>query len=650
MRTRIGTRVILGAALVTALTIGAMAALVIGAHRADLIREKTLSVNQLSETVKNSTFYDMLENRRDSLQRQMVTLGAQKGIEKVRLFNKEGRIMFSSEAAEIGRTVNKRNEACTACHAIDKPLEQPPIPARSRIFSDAASRHRVLGIINPIENQASCSSASCHAHPAGERVLGILDITVSLAEVDRGIAESQARMVLLAVLAIAAISGILWWLSRILVVRPVQALAAGTRRVAEGDLTTKIPADADHELGDLARAFNEMTLRLSEAQRQLTQADKLASVGRLAAGVAHEINNPLTGVLTYASFLLKRSEDRPEVKADLEVIVRETKRCREIVKGLLDFARQTPPRRQLTDLNEVARRAVTMVMNRLKLDRVSLSLELAPELPAVEADPNQMQQVLVNLLVNAADAIGAEGGTIRLCSCKALLPPYGYAPIRKALCPAGCDLMDPTLRIGGLTAIRGIRIASGKESVVHLDPVYGRFNHSASVPCEDGVVAEFLCSRCRASLGIPSERCGKCGSGMFAVQVPGKGKVAWCRRVGCHTAVWKEMDAEGEQPVVELEVEDNGRGIPPQDLPHLFEPFFTTKGTRGTGLGLAVSWGIVEGHGGTLEVHSEPGKGSRFTARLPLGPGEKAPAILTAGEAVPVGTGHGGGMGRSGRG
>jgi ribosomal protein L40E len=200
--------------------------------------------------------------------------------------------------------------------------------------------------------------------------------------------------------------------------------------------------------------------------------------------------------------------------------------------------------------------------------------------------------------------------------------------------------MDPTLRIGGLPAIRVVRVASGKESVVHLDPVYGRFNHAAALACEDGVVAEFLCSRCRASLGVAGERCRKCGSGMFAVQVPGKGRVEWCTRVGCHSSLWKEMEAEGEQPVVELEVEDNGRGISEKDLPHLFEPFFSTKGTRGTGLGLAVSWGIVEGHDGTLEVHSEMGKGSRFTVRLPMVPAGKSKVAKDSGDAVPVGTGH----------
>jgi len=267
---------------------------------------------------------------------------------------------------------------------------------------------------------------------------------------------------------------------------------AGTRRVAAGDLATRIPANARHELGDLARAFNDMTGKLADARRQLVQADKLASVGRLAAGVAHEINNPLTGVLTYASLLRERFADTPEVAADLDVIVRETKRCRDIVRGLLDFARMSPPRHRPVDLNEVVRRAVAVVVNQLTLSRVRLDIGLATALPAVPADANQIQQVVVNLLMNAADAVGAEGGTIRIATAEAAVP--------------------------------------------------------------------------RA---------------------------------------------------VELTVEDSGRGIAPEDMDHLFEPFFTTKGNRGLGLGLAVTWGIVEAHHGTIEVKSEPGHGARFTVRLP---------------------------------
>jgi two-component system NtrC family sensor kinase len=623
MRTRIGTQVILGAGLVTALSIGLLAVVTLKAQRGELIAQMTRSADRLSETIKNGARDAMLENRRDRLSRQIEAIGRGEGIARIRLFNKEGMVMLSSDPADVGKSVDKRAEACYACHSVDRPIERLPSPARSRIFREAGGR-RLLGIINPIQNESSCSTASCHAHGSRETVLGVLDVTMPLTEVDRQIARSQERIAVLAVVALLASGLLLWWLNRRLVVRPVQALMAGTRRVAEGDLTTTIAVTAKHELGDLARSFNDMIRRLSEAQRQLAQADKLSSLGRLAAGVAHEINNPLTGVLTYSSFLLKRAEGNPDLKQDLEVVVRETKRCREIVKGLLDFARQTPPKRQPTDLVEVARRAVAVVMNQLKLHHVALTLDLGTDLPLVPADANQLQQVIVNLLLNAADAVGESGGSIRLAAARNLLSPKGHASIRRAACPGGCDLLDPAVRIGGLASIHVLRTFRGQEIGIHLDPVYGRFNHQTAEPFEEGVVTSVLCPRCRAALDRPDRRCERCGAGMFAVLVSGAGAVEWCTRKGCHSSRWEARDAAEPQKVVELVVEDHGPGIPPEVLPHIFEPFFTTKGARGTGLGLAVTWGIVEAHGGTIEVWSEAGLGSRFTVRLTLEPGEAA--------------------------
>jgi signal transduction histidine kinase len=518
----------------------------------------------------------------------------------------------------VGTTLDKRAESCDACHAQDRPLARPPVQERARIF-EGRGGHRVLGIVNPIQNDPSCSAAACHAHQPEESVLGVLDVTVSLADVDRQVARSQVRMAAQAFLAIAASGLILLWLSRRLIVRPVAALAEGTRRVAEGDLTTTIPVTASHELGDLARAFNDMTLRLADARRQLTQADKLASVGRLAAGVAHEINNPLTGVLSYATLLLDSAGDNPPLKADLEVIVRETKRCREIVRGLLDFARQTPPRRQPTDLNEVARRAVAVVMNQLQISRVALALDLTSDLPPVEADANQIQQVLVNLLLNAADAIGERGGTIRLATRRAAIEPLGHEPIRRAACPKGCDLLDPGTRIGGLPSIRVLRRCGGREALFWLDPVYGRRGHVAAEPFEEGAVAEMLCARCRTTLADPGFACPLCGAPTFAVRGPEDEPIRWCARKACHFVRWEERDRRGALPMAELSVQDDGRGIPREALPRVFEPFFSTKGVHGTGLGLAITWGIVEGHGGTIEVESEVGRGSRFTVRLPIG-------------------------------
>jgi hypothetical protein len=174
MRTRIGTRLILGAGLATALAIGGMAVVVLRSHTAQLMAERTRSADQLSETIKSATHFDMLENRREYLHRQIRAVGGlqEQGIRKVRVFNKEGRIMFSSTGEEIGTSLDPKGEACYACHAEGRPLERLGIQARARTFR-APDGTRVLGVINPIPNEPSCSTAACHAHSAKQPLLGM---------------------------------------------------------------------------------------------------------------------------------------------------------------------------------------------------------------------------------------------------------------------------------------------------------------------------------------------------------------------------------------------------------------------------------------------------------------------------------------------
>jgi two-component system NtrC family sensor kinase len=611
----------LGAGLVTSIVIGVMAVLVMRSHTDQLVFELTQSANQVSETIKSSTHYDMLENRRDDLHRQIRNIGdlKQQGIQKVRLFNKEGRIMFSSSHEEIGTALDKRGEACYMCHAEGQPLEKLDIQKRSRIFR-AADGSRILGIINPIPNESSCWTADCHAHAQQQKILGVLDVNLSMVQADRQIASSRRLLLSLAGLAILASSLIIWYLNRRLVLRPVAALLEGTRRVAAGDLTTEISVTAHHELGDLAKAFNAMTHRIAETQRQLTQADKLASVGRLAAGVAHEINNPLTGVLTYASLLAKRYEQDVQTREDLEVIVRETKRCRGIIRELLDFARPTPPSRKPTDINEVVRRSLAVVMNQLSMNHVNLALDLAADLPEAFAEGNQIQQVVVNLLLNAADAIGPDGGSIHIITETVSLLPRGHSVIRRATCPKGHDLMDPSVLIGGLASIRVLVGVGGLQLVLNLDPVYGRFHDVGREGITVGTQAHFACPVCQRTLQDPERLCEVCGAPVLAVLAGPDDPVYQCTRQGCHTSYWPSRDKAGAKRMVEVRVEDSGSGITADDLPHIFEPFFSNKGNRGTGLGLAVTWGIIEGHDGTIDVQSEAGRGTHFTVRLPLAP------------------------------
>lgn len=411
MRSRISYKLIAAVALVAVVIIGIFAYLILDAHQRQLIAELERSAHQLSETVKSSTKYDMLLNQRESVHRIIKTIGGQAGIEKVRIFNKEGAIIVSTDSLDLGKLVDKKTEACYACHVADQPLARLPISETSRIFK-SATQTRTLGIINPIYNEPSCWQSACHAHTPNQQVLGVLDITMSLAEVDRGLQASQMRLLLFAIIAIAAVNLIIFLLIKGLVLRPVRQIVAATQHVASGDLNYTIQLEKKDEIGELAKSFNAMTRQLSETQRQLYQSDKLASVGRLAAGVAHEINNPLTGVLTYSSYLLKRANGDTEMKDDLEVIVRETKRCREIVKGLLDFARQSPPEKRPTDLHEIIHRATRILQNQFSLQHIDIEPHLHPTLPLLQVDGNQIQQVVVNLLMNAHDAIGEKGGTI----------------------------------------------------------------------------------------------------------------------------------------------------------------------------------------------------------------------------------------------
>ena len=615
---KIGFKLIVAVGVTALLTIGIFSYFNIQSHSSSLLAEVERSANQLSETVKHSTRYDMLLNQRDRINIIINTIGQQPGIRSVRVLNKIGEIIYSSNQNDIGKLVDKKAESCYACHTANKPLERLAIKDRTRIFRLSANSPRVLGIISPIYNEQSCWSADCHAHLKSQTVLGVLDVTISLEEVDKQIKQGEIEIVIFAITAVLALSFIIGFFVRRWVDKPVKELLHATNQVGTGNLNYTIQNIRNDELGILARSFNNMTKKLSEARLQLFQSDKMASLGRLAAGVAHEINNPLTGVLTYSSFLLKRTQDNHELQEDLKVIVRETKRSREIVKSLLDFARQSVPKKNEAKINDIIEQAISVVENQLTINHIKLVKNLEPSLPTITVDSNQIQQVFINLIVNASDAVGKNGGTITLSSSLLSLSPYGITHVKKALCPKRHELIDNEIKIEGMPSVKLKVRSNGHEGFVNLDPVYGKCRHLYGIEIDYKKVIQIMCPQCNTSLIEEGKKCPKCGSPIYTFEVPQQGYFEGCINKTCNWQKWDAVDLGGQKDYIEVRISDTGCGISKEDLIRIFEPFYSTKGQKGTGLGLAVIWGIIDNHNGTITVESELNNGTTFIIRLPL--------------------------------
>ncbi len=244
----------------------------------------------------------------------------------------------------------------------------------------------------------------------------------------------------IALLGVAIVSGVAVVIAES-ISRPIHTMAEAAKKVAEGDYTLQVGVTSQDEIGYLAECFNRMVRELSRAnqelrlwaenlenkveertaqlksmQGQLIQTEKLAAIGKLAAGVAHEINNPLTGILTNSSLMLQDLPANDARREDLQVVVDETLRCRKIVKGLLDFARQTKPQKQFVDMNVVLEDVINLVRNQASFHDIEIELTPAAGLPPVRADKDQLRQVVLNTVLNAAEAMPS-GGRIRACTC-----------------------------------------------------------------------------------------------------------------------------------------------------------------------------------------------------------------------------------------
>jgi two-component system NtrC family sensor kinase len=424
-----------GLYLVTSLTLAAFifAMMVVKNNREELLQQVTKNSAQLSRVVISSTRFAMLQNKPSQVNQIIQDVGDQEDIEKVRILSKEGTIIHSSIKEEIGTKVDQEAEACIACHLNEKSLLKSPMFGRTRFFTNENGK-RLLGSTAVIHNEPTCAGAGCHENVEDQSVLGVLDIVYPLDEIETTLRSNTFTIFGLAFGFIVLASLLVSYLVNRMVYLPLRDLDDGAERLASGDLDNTIPVRSKDEFGHLAASFNSMTraLRksrvdledwgrtleqkveeateeLHKAQAETARSEKLASVGLLAAGIAHELNNPLTGVLTFSYLVRKNLPDDSRDAEDLDLVIRETKRCAAIIRRLLDFSREKKPEKTFSNLNELIAEIMQLTEQSAQVNDIQIITDIDEQLPEIWMDENLIKQVIMNMLVNAQHAIKGEG-------------------------------------------------------------------------------------------------------------------------------------------------------------------------------------------------------------------------------------------------
>ncbi len=438
MRIRLAIRftVIISVVLLVVMSIAAF--LHINKVQNAFIERAKVETDMISDMILRDTYHMMLENDRARLQLTMEETGASDRIQRIRILGKAGVINFSSNVNEIGTTLSETDDSCAFCHlAGSKVLIDAPIDSRSRVFSDEAG-NQYLSVTRGIYNEPNCYTGACHFHSPNEKKIGVIDMAVSLREMVDVAHSHHVDVITQTLIMLLILSLCHYLLTRNYICDPIQGLLEQTKALSKGDLTARIERTAQDEIGELGRSFNEMAENLAQAQLelkdwgntleqkvekrteeihamqdQLLRSAKLASMGELVAGIAHEINNPLTGILMFASLSAKNPDLPPQVKDNLELIVSETGRCAKIVRGLLEFARESIPEKKLDSINRIIRQTLELVAQQTIFQDVKIHCHYEEFLPQLAVDADQLQQVFLNMLINAGQAM-PNGGRLSI--------------------------------------------------------------------------------------------------------------------------------------------------------------------------------------------------------------------------------------------
>jgi len=402
------TRVILMLVGLLSVGIGTFTYLDFNREKSQLIKAARENTSILLQTIERSIYKSMSIGDTQDVQTILEMVGqSHNKLVGVRIFHPQGIVLKSSRSAEVGAPAPDDDY-------------QLFINNRSDGIFASATAGEVFSMIKPIYNAAPCHR--CHGHK--RRIIGVLNVHYSLAETNRRIIEATRLFIVSTAAMLLFVAGAISLVMVKFVRRPLKSIIENMARVEQGDLSVRMAPEGRDEIGRLIVSFDSMVEKLDTARReldrlhfqQLERADRLASVGEMAAGIAHEIKNPLAGISAAMSIIRQDFPDEDPRKEIIGEVIEQVSRLDKTVNDLLFFGKQTLPEPTYADVNDILRKTLLFARQHRGGKNIERRLELAEGLPDVYVDPKQVQQVFLNLVLNAMQAMQEGGGTLTVGS------------------------------------------------------------------------------------------------------------------------------------------------------------------------------------------------------------------------------------------
>ena len=372
------------------------------------LKQAIKTAQSQSGLIKSALIFGMLKNQKNDIQQTVRSLAKADNLMWLRVDDMNYNVRFSSNREEINKDLCSGGPKYAFT---GKPWNIQTIGGK-----------RVLSMFTTIPNMRPCYTAACHRHPKGQKTLGVIELGYSLAPMDRQVAAQGRMAAIFGFVFISALSVLLYFIIRRFVLKPLAALTEGVRMTSYENLSHDLEIGTRDEIGMLARSFSAMTEKLREkreaAQKELDeykasllQAQKMEAIGALAAGIAHDFNNLLTGIIGYAEIARLQSSEQ-SVQENAGMVVNTARKAAQLTRQILLIGRKVPPEQKPTEIPQFLGDSMK-ILRRMVEENIELEVIISSGLPRVYIDPSQMTQVLMNLVVNARDAM-PQGGKISI--------------------------------------------------------------------------------------------------------------------------------------------------------------------------------------------------------------------------------------------